>query len=177
MPEIIAPPWLPPGVTGVYTGGIGVAKMGTPNNLRFSTNLPLRHFAQRLVAYEAVGGNAIEARVSAEGRPAVLFAVYEKLCEPLATLMGTAGLRVMVTRALREGKQEVPWLGALLINTDGFIESAEETAQLDNKEILEGEAIFVSKLFGLLITFIGATVTLHLVQGLWSGVSIKDIEF
>ena len=137
----------------------------------------LRRLAQRLIASEALVGNPFEARVSTAGRPAVLFAVYEKLREPLVTLMGTAGLRVIVTRALREGKEEVPWLGALLINADGFLESTEETAQLDNKEIREGQIIFVSEVFGLLITFIGATVTLHLLQGLWSGVSIKDMEF
>ena len=50
-------------------------------------NPSLRRFAQRLVAYEALGGNPLEARVCAAGRPAVLFAVYEKLRELLATLM------------------------------------------------------------------------------------------
>ena len=151
--------------------------MGIPNNERFSTSQPLRRFAQLLVTHEALGGNGFEAIVSAAGRPTVVFAVYQKLQEPLATLMGTAGLHAIVTRALKEAKEEVPWLGALLINADGFLESAEETAQLDNQEIREGEIVFVSKLFGLLITFIGATVTLHLLQGLWLGVSIKDLDF
>jgi hypothetical protein len=161
----------------VYIGGIGVTKMGIPNNERLSTSQPLRRFAQLLVTHEALGGNGFEAMVSPAGRPTMLFAVYQKLQGPLATLMGTAGLHVIVTRALKEGKEEVPWLGTLQINADGFLESAEETAQLGNKEIREGEIVFVSKLFGLLITFIGATVTLHLLQGMWSGVSIRDLDF
>jgi len=160
----------------VYTGAIGIAKMGIPNHEHFSMNLSLRRFAQRLIAYETLGGKPFEAKASAAGHPAVLSAVYEKLRGPLATLTGAAGFRALVSRALKEGKEEVSWLGSLQINADGFLEFPEETAQLDDKEIREGEIVFISELLGLLITFIGATVTLYLVQGVWSEASIEDME-
>jgi hypothetical protein len=106
-----------------------------------------------------------------------LSAVYEKLRKPLATLMGHAGIYALLHRALTEGETEVPWLGKLQITADGFLECPEETAQLHEKEIREGEVVLISKMLGLLVTFIGAAVTLHLVQAVWPEASIKEMEF
>lgn len=139
-------------------------------------NPSLRRFAQRLIAYEAGGKKPSETEVAAAGCPAAFSAVYEQLRESLAMLMGDAGLHALLSRALIHGKKEVPWLGKLQITADGFLECPKETAQLREKEIREGEVVFLSQILELLAVFIGTAVTLHLVQAVWPGASIKEME-
>lgn len=134
-------------------------------------NPMIRNFARRLIAHEAA-----ESQRSLAGKPVPFCAVYEKLREPLARFAGHIGLLPLLHRALTRSKETFPWLGELQIESDGFMERPAATAQRDQKEIANGEAAFLSNLLGLLVTFLGAGVTLHLVQDVWPQASIDDLD-
>jgi hypothetical protein len=50
-----------------------------------------------------------------------------------------------------------------------------DDAQLSDAEIAEGEAVLVAQLIKLLVTFIGATLTLQLLQQAWPEASLGDL--
>jgi hypothetical protein len=52
-----------------------------------------------------------------------------------------------------------------------------DEAQLSDAEIAEGEAVLVAQLIGLLVTFIGATLTLHLLQEAWSETPLGGLTY
>lgn len=131
----------------------------------------MRNFAKRLIAYEARGTESFEAKKT----PAA-FHVYEKLRPRLATLMGTAGFRALLARALALANADVAWLRAVHVKPDGSLEGlAELEAQVDPTEIAEGNVVLLAQLLGLLETFIGEALTLQLARDLWPKLSINDL--
>src|SRR5688500_17973816 len=122
----------------------------------------VKNFARRLLAYEAASGLSPEAKKSG------VFGVCEKLRRPLSQLTGNGGFRSLLSRALVLASEEVPWLRALHVKADGSLEGlAELEANLQPDEIALGEAVLVSCFLGLLVTFIGPTWTLSLLQDIW----------
>lgn len=69
---------------------------------------------------------------------------------------------------------EVEWLRTVTIKPDGSLSGLEATAGLPVDEIARGESILIAHLVGLLITFIGETLTMRLLQDAWPGVSRND---
>ena len=132
----------------------------------------MRDFAQRLVAVEARGNKS-----SGRNGRAVFSGVVEKLRGPLVTLSGAAGFWALLSRSVALAGNEVRWLRAVRVKADGSLETPAEMAQLDNAEIASAEVILVAHLLGLLVTFIGAPLTLRLLQDAWPGVSIQDFQF
>jgi hypothetical protein len=61
------------------------------------------------------------------------------------------------------------------MNANGSLEGLDE-AQLSAAEIAEGEAVLVAQLIGLLVTFIGATLTLQLLQQAWPEASLGNLS-
>src|SRR5688500_11932626 len=93
----------------------------------------MREFAERLIAYEARGKKKSDRENSAS------FVVCEKLRPHLATVIGTAGFRTLLSRALTLGAEHVPWLSAVQVKADGALEGWEELRpQLAPEEIAEG---------------------------------------
>ena len=78
--------------------------------------LTVRDFAQRLVAYEAMGKRPFERNARTFGR------VIEKVRGPLAALTGVAGFRSLLSRALALANAEVHWLRAVHVKADGSLE-------------------------------------------------------
>lgn len=118
--------------------------------------------ARRLLDYEAVAGKPSEPAESA----AVL--VYEKLRYSLCALAGVAGFRLLASRALALARTKAPNLGAVQITADGFLQGpGEPQPQMNEGQDMQGEVILVAELLGLLCTFIGAALTLRLVQDVW----------
>ena len=74
----------------------------------------LRQVAQQLLAFEAAAGNTADAQ---EVPPVVR--VCDKLRRPLSRLMGVAGFRSLLVRALALATDEVRWLKAVHVTTDG----------------------------------------------------------
>ena len=121
-----------------------------------------RHLAQRLLAYEAVAGENSEPAESAACR------VCAKLRRPLNTLAGTAGFRSLLSRALTLAKAESPSLSAVRVEADGSLKGLNELeTQFGKEQARDGGAILIAQLIGLLFIFIGAHVTLRLIQDMW----------
>ena len=130
-----------------------------------------RHLAQRLLAYEAVAGENSEPAESAA------FRVFAKLRLALITLAGLAGFRSLLSRALTLARAEDPSLSAVQVAADGSLKGLDELAsQGDKEEAIDGGAILIAQLIGLLLTFIGNDLTLRLVQDVWPEASFDGMS-
>lgn len=128
-----------------------------------------RRLAQRLLAFEAVADDNSEPTESAA------FRVCAKLRQPLITLAGVAGFRSLLSRALTLARVEAPSLGAVQVAADGSLKGLDEVAaQADKEHARDGGAILIAQLLGLLLTFIGAGLTLRLVQDVWPEAAFDD---
>ena len=128
------------------------------------TTPKFRNFAASLLAQESKGGKS----------PA-LFLVCEKLRPHLSTLMGSAGFRALLTRALVLALPEMPWLQAAHVKADGALGGLDELeAQIGAKEFAGGSVELLAQLFGLLTAFIGENLTLRLLREAWPNVSFND---
>ncbi|MEO5936065.1 MAG: hypothetical protein ABIP81_02525 [Terriglobales bacterium] len=129
-------------------------------------NPKVHALAQRLLAYEAKAGIS--------SRPAAA-RVSEKLSRTLNALVGVAGYRSLLSRALTLGNEEVAWLKVVHVNAVGDLEGFNKVkAQLSQAEVARGEVIFIAQLLGLLITFIGEALTLGLLQNAWPKATFDD---
>jgi hypothetical protein len=132
----------------------------------------MRNFAKRLVADEARENKPSAAKTPAD------FRVCEKLRPNLATFMGNAGFRALLSRALALAKTEVPWLRAVHVKANGALEGVEELhARLDQDEFFEGRVVLLAQLLGLLVAFIGEHLTLRLVREVWPKALLDDLDF
>ena len=132
----------------------------------------MRHFAKRLTVYERKANNPSETAIP----PA--FYVCEKLRAHLSTFMGAAGFRELLSCALPRANAEVPWLRTVHVKADGSLEGLEElNAQHNPDELSEGGVVLVAQLLGLLVAFIGETLTLRLVREVWPEVPLDDLDF
>jgi hypothetical protein len=129
----------------------------------------LREFAERLIVHETRGTKG------ATNNPAA-FPAGEKLREPLATLMGMAGFRALLLRAITLASAEVPWLRAVQVRTDGLLEIAGEL-DIPVEKIAEGRVVLLAQLLGLLVAFIGEILTLRLVRETWPKLPPDDLDF
>lgn len=122
--------------------------------IRTEINPAAVKIAQRLVAHEKGVPT-----VAAEDR-FVTCRVCEKLRRPLLQLVGTAGVSSLYRRALALAKREVPALGEVEVVDDGSLVG------------LEGEAaaagpVLIAHVIQLLLTFIGESLTLKLLEDIW----------
>ena len=131
----------------------------------------MRDFAKCLMACEMTGSKSSEAST-----PAALV-VCEKLRPHLATLMGNRGFRALLSRSLALAGAEVPWLRALHVKEDGFLGGLDELkAHLEPKSLFEGWVVLLAQLLGLLTSFIGENLTLHLVREVWPKLSFNELD-
>ena len=122
----------------------------------------LKEFAKGLLAQESRRGK------TAGGKGPAGFRICEKLCGSLCKLMGVAGYRSLLSRALVLASAEVPWLGELQVRADGRLEGLEKMkSKLNGEQIAEGEVVLVAGLVEPIVTFIGPTLTLQLIQQAW----------
>ncbi len=121
-----------------------------------------RDLAQRLLAHENAAGKTSEPTQFAA------FGVCERLRQPLITLVGVAGLRSLLSRALTLARAEAPSLSAVQVAADGSLKGLDELAsQTDKGQARDEGAILIAQLIGLLLTFIGEGLTLRLVHDVW----------
>jgi len=123
-----------------------------------------RELAQRLLTYEEVETSAAVADMHAVCR------VCDKLRRPLTTLAGAAGFRSLLARALTLAKQESPELGAWDVQADGSLQGL-------NGEAAQSGAVLIAHLIGLMITFIGESLTLRLLHDVWLNLPDSEINF
>jgi hypothetical protein len=131
----------------------------------------MRNFASRLITLEA------NAKTASETTAATAFPIPEKLRPTLSMLMGNAGFRALLARALTLATEEAPWLRRVKITADGTLEGWEELhAQLGPDKFLEGRVVLSAHLLGLLVAFIGENLTVRLVSEVWPKLSVSDLD-
>jgi len=132
----------------------------------------MRNVAKRLMAHETRENHSSETQ-----NPAV-FPVFDKLRPQLATLMGNAGFRGLLSRALALANEEVRWLRAVHVISDGSLTGLQELqAQLTPEQFFEGRTVLLAQLLGLLVAFIGENLTVRLVREVWPNLSLSDLDF
>ena len=122
----------------------------------------------RELAEQLVGLEARSLSVSKADRPATC-RVCEKLRRPLVTLAGTAGYSSLLARSLTLAKRESPALSAVEVGPDGSLLGLEGEAAL-------ASPILIGHLLGLLITFIGETLTMRLLHEVWPDLPGSDLN-
>ncbi len=130
----------------------------------------MREVSARLIAAETKGNHAANLPAAAQ--------VCEKLRPHLATLMGKAGFRAVLLRTLAVTSAEVPWLLALQVKEEGALEGWEHAeVPVDPKELTESGVLLVAQLLGLLVAFIGESLTLRFLCEVWPKLSLEDLNF
>jgi hypothetical protein len=115
--------------------------------------------AQRLIDYETAADDTTES-----GQCAVI-RVCEKLRLPLSSIVGVADYRSLLSRALTLAKLEAPSLSTAQVTMDGSLQFLSEIGpQINQKCGREEGVILLARLLGLFLTFLGAALTLQLVE-------------
>jgi hypothetical protein len=132
----------------------------------------MRSIALRLISYETLSSDSSETPNTA------LFRVTDRLRPHLAMLMGNGGFRALLVRALVLAGAEVSWLRAVQVNADGTLEGlATPHARLKPAEFREGRVVLLAQLLGLLVAFIGPSLTLRLVCEIWPQLAADNVDF
>jgi hypothetical protein len=134
----------------------------------------MRDLAHRLLTYEAGAGKTSEPTESPTLR------VYEKLRQSLGAFAGVAAFESLAFRALTQAKSEAPDLWAVQVAADGSLrglgefepKSNIEKNQAGNDPAGEDGVILIARLLGLLLIFLGETLTLNLLRSTWPGASL-----
>lgn len=103
--------------------------------------------------------------------------VFESLRVPLLKLVGVAGFRSLMARSFVLAAAEFPWLDSVQVGVDGSLEGF-DAARGQKVSGLGDEAgtVVVAQLLGLLITFVGEPLTLHLVRNVWPGAHADETD-
>jgi len=93
-------------------------------------------------------------------------------------LMGNGGFRALLSRALALANAEVLWLRAVHVKADGSMEGSEELQpRIDPDDFMEGGVALLAELLGLLVAFIGVSLTVRLLRDVWPTVPLNDSDF
>ena len=91
--------------------------------------------------------------------------------------MGSGGFQTLLARALALAGAEVPGLRAVQVKMDGTLEGwAELHAQIHPDELFEGRVVLLARFLGLLVEFIGESLTVRLVNEVWPKVPFHDLN-
>ena len=132
----------------------------------------MRDLAKRLIVHEMRRNKSlpIEARRA--------FSVCEKLGLHLRTIVGSAGVAALISRSLIVTNEEVGWLRGVAVKTDGSLEGLDDLdGKVDPEEIVQGSVVLVAQLLGLLLAFIGESLTVGIVREVWPKVSLGHLDF
>ena len=136
----------------------------------------MRDLAHCLLAYDAGAG-----KTSEPSEPATL-RVYEKLRQGLIEFAGVAAFESLAFRALTQAKSEAPSLWAVQVAQDGSLQGLGEyeyQTDIDNDRAGEypageGGIILIARLLGLLLIFLGESLTLSLLRVKWPEAALDD---
>jgi len=119
----------------------------------------IRDLARRLLAVEAASQSATDAHVNEGVR------VCEKLQVSLTRFAGADGFTSLLRRALALARAEVPALQSIEVKPDCSI--LEQLAADSSNGATDAAVAIIAHLLGLLVTFIGAPLTVRLVGEAW----------
>ena len=123
----------------------------------------IRQIAERLLVYETAPENSEATRPTATQ-------VCDKLVGLLGKLVGVAGSRALLARALSLAKRETEALTPVSVTEDGTLEGFTGKAA-------EGSPVLIAHLIGLVVTFLGEALTLRLLHDVWPDRTASDILF
>ena len=123
----------------------------------------IEDLTQRLLAIEAAHDSSSTARADV----AVQF--IKELRIHLIKFAGADGFRSLLSRALTLAKAEVPSLDMVHVRADGSLEGFDG---IDRTQEAQAGVVLVAHLLELLVTFIGAPLTLRLVGDKWPEASM-----
>ena len=131
----------------------------------------LREFAGRLIKFEAKGKKSRQTQLP------IMALINEDLRPHLSNIMGNAGFRALLSRSIALAKTELPWLRTVQVNEDGTLEGWDELdAQVSPDYFFDGSVVLLAQLLGLLVAFIGESLTLRMIGELWPKLSLADLE-
>lgn len=130
----------------------------------------MRTIARRLLA--------VEIENAGKTGSAAALPVTDKLRPHLAALMGSGGVRALFGRSLALACAEVPWLQSARVNQAGAFEGLDALAAgRPPAEYLEGSVILLAQLLGLLVAFIGPSLTSRLIGEVWPQIPLPERDF
>lgn len=132
--------------------------------IRSSDTPTTRELARRLLVYEETETNPVLTDAHAVSR------VCDKLRRSLTSMVGAAGFRSLMMRALTLAKQESQAFDSFKVRPDGSLEVL-------RCEAGQSGAVLIAQLIGLMITFIGETLTLRLLHDAWPDLSDCEVKF
>ena len=130
----------------------------------------IQDLARRLLAFEAAHDNSSDARAD------VAVQVIEELRMHLIRLTGVDGFRSLLSRALTLAKAEEPSLNMVHVAADGSVAGFDGIEQSQVTGAGQVGMVLVAHLLELLVTFIGAPLTLHLVRDTWPNASMDGAD-
>ena len=133
-----------------------------------STSPSMRRLARRLLAVEAASPSATAARVHEAVR------VCDKLRVSLTRLAGADGFTSLLRRALALARAEVPSLHRITVQPDCSMAGLEALAAEESDGGVEAAGALIAHLLGLLVTFIGASLTVRLVGEAWPDALLEE---
>ena len=104
------------------------------------------------------------------------FNAFEKLRQHLAKLIGIAGFQSRLARSLVLAKPEALWLLSVRVGSDGTLEEIHEGDPPSEALVAEGYTALLAQFLALLVTFIGESLMLRLVQEIWPTVRLNDMN-
>jgi hypothetical protein len=131
----------------------------------------LRAAAERILALEIAANKR-----GATKLPAAAY-VTEQLRRVLSTLLGAAGFRALLARAVTLAKAEAPELDVVVVQSDGSLAGLSPDDGRSKTELAESEVVLVAHLLGLLVTFVGEALMLRLVNDAWPMAKLDDLDF
>ena len=126
----------------------------------------MRDLARRMLAAEAASQSATDAHVNEGVR------VCEKLQVSLTRFAGADGFTSLLRRALALARAEVPALQRIEVKPDCSI--LEQLAADSSKGATDAAVAIIAHLLGLLVTFIGAPLTVRLVGEAWPAALLDE---
>ena len=133
------------------------------------TSAELRTAAKRILA--------LEIAATKRGKSPATIAVSERLRHVLSTLLGAAGFRALLARAVTLAKAEAPELKAAVVMLDGSLAGLSPHDGLGKDGLADGEVVLVAHILGLLVTFVGEALMLRLVNDAWPKARLDDLDF
>ncbi len=132
------------------------------------TSVVIKNIGQQLIAYESANG-------SVGSQPfADVITIFGKLQKILSKLAGISGYNSLLRRSLMMGKTKAKSLEMIQIRSDGALEL--NVAHAANSHLLLEESagdILLTQFLGLLVTFIGETLTVNLLRDVWPNVPFE----
>lgn len=107
---------------------------------------------------------------------AAIASAFGRLHDVMSKLIGSAGYRALLARAIYVARHEHAWLDALIVAAPPFAihQLDEQVALVGEARALEGGTVLLATLLDLFCAFIGDDLTLRQVHEVWTDVAVGE---